>query len=142
METNAAAVSGLLTYRHAQSGIEVSVEAVELGHQFALFVQETEAIGSGLALFKPGSSSGIEFRIRDEEGNDPLEGVFLPWRDFHQAARTLPEWFEVEGVDAEFLQDFRGLLFVRAEDGSSFAPLGLRSGGGVVSDLVEQLCSA
>ena len=32
----------------------------------------------------------------------------------------------MEGVDTEFLRDFRGLLFLRTEDGSLFAPLGLR----------------
>ncbi len=128
MQTEPAAVSGLLTYRHARTGIEVSVEAVQLGTQFALFVEETEAIGAGLAIFKPDGASGIELRIRDEEGNDPLAGVFLPWRDFHQSARTLPEWFDVLGVDAGFLRDFRGLLFLRSEDDSPFVPLGLRFG--------------
>ena len=130
VETDGAAVSGLLTYRHAQSGIEVGVEPVRLGHEFALFVEESEMIGSGLALFKPEAGSRIELRIRDKEGNDPLEGVFLPWRDFHQAARTLPEWFDFEGVDTGFLRDFRGLLFLRTEDESGFAPLGLRFGKG------------
>ena len=128
VETGAGTVSGLLTYRHAQSGMEVSVEAVQLDNGFALYVEETEAIGSGLALFQPESSSSIELRIRDEEGNDPLEGGFAAWGEFHQAARTLPEWFAVEGVDTGFLEDFRGLLFLESEDGSAFAPLGLRFG--------------
>ena len=133
VETGAAAVSGLLTYRHAESGIEVGVEAVQLGHEFALFVEESETIGAGLALFKPDEASRIELRLRDEEGNDPLDGVYLPWRDFHQLARTLPEWFDVEGVDTGFLRDFRGLLFLRTEDESGFAPLGLRFGKGTSS---------
>ena len=38
------------------------------------------------------------------------------------------EWFDVDGVDTEFLGDFRGLLFLRTEDGSPFVPLGLRFG--------------
>ena len=50
------------------------------------------------------------------------------WRNFHQRAQTIPEWFDVDGVDTEFLNDFRGLLFLRTEDGSPFAPLGLRFG--------------
>ncbi len=128
VETDLAAVSGLLTYRHGESGIEVGVESVELGIHFALFVEESSEIGTGLAIFKPDSSPKIELRIRDEEGNDPLEGGFVPWRDFHQAAHTLPEWFDVPGVDSGFLADFRGLLFLRSENDSPFAPLGLRFG--------------
>ncbi len=126
--TDAAAVGGLLTYRDARTGIEVGVEPIRLGNEFALFVEESETIGAGLALFNPEASSRIELRLRDEEGNDPLDGVYVPWRDFHQAARTLPEWFDVEGVDTGFLRDFRGLLFLRTEDESGFAPLGLRFG--------------
>ena len=72
-------------------------------------------------------------RLRDEEGNDPLNGLFLPWKDFHQGALTLPEWFDVPGVDAGFLRDFRGLLFLRTGDESEFAPLGLRFGKGTSS---------
>ena len=133
VQTGAAAVSGLLTYRDVQSGVEVGVEPVQLGHEFALFVEESGTIGAGLALFKPDASSRIELRLRDEEGNDPLEGVFLPWRDFNQEARTLPEWFDVSGVDTGFLADFRGLLFLRTENESPFAPLGLRFGKGTSS---------
>ena len=123
-----ASVTGLLTYRQTGTGVEVSVEPVELGNRFALFVEESDTLGAGLAIFKPESSSEIELRVRDEEGENPLEGEFLPWRDFKQAARTLPEWFGVEGIDTDFLTGFRGLLFVQAEDGSRFAPLGLRFG--------------
>ena len=128
VDTDSAAVSGLLTYRHVQTGIEVSVEPAQLGKEFALFVEESGTVGAGLALFKPDADSRIELRLRDEEGNDPLGGLFLPWRDFHQAASTLPEWFDVPGLDAGFLTDYRGLLFLRTEDESGFAPLGLRFG--------------
>ena len=128
IRTEAAPVSGLLTYRHAQSGVEVSVEPVQLGHEFALFVEESGTIGAGLALFKPDMSSRIKLRLRDEGGNDPLDGVYVPRKDFHQAALTLPEWFDVPGVDAGFLREFRGLLFLWTEDESGFAPVGLRFG--------------
>ena len=128
VRTSSSSVSGLLTYRQAGTGIEVSVEPVALGNQFALFVEESEAIGAGLALFKPDASPSVELRLRDEAGNDPLDNVYVPWGNFHQRARTLPEWFDVAGVDAEFLADFRGLLFLRTADGSSFAPVGLRFG--------------
>ena len=124
VETDSASVSGLLTYRNTQSGVEVGVKPVELGNQFALFVEESSDIGTGLAIFKPESAPEVELRIRDEEGSDPLDGVFVPHGDFHQRARTMAEWFGVEGVDTEFLRDFRGLLFLRTGDGSLFAPLG------------------
>ena len=133
VETDGPSVVGLLTYRQTETGIEVSVEPVELGTQFALFAEESSVIGTGLAIFKPDVSSRIELRIRDEDGNDPLDEMFLPWRGFHQAARTLPEWFDVEGVETGFLRDFRGLLFLRTEDESGFAPLGLRFGKGTSS---------
>ena len=41
---------------------------------------------------------------------------------------TIPEWFDAAGIDTEFLQDFRGVLLLRAEEGSVFAPLGIRFG--------------
>ena len=106
---DAPTISGLLTYRHAQSGIEVGVKRVELGSQFVLFVEETPSVGAGVAIFKPEAPPHLELRIRGEEGNDPLDGGFVPWGDFHQEALTLPEWFAVEGVDTGFLGDFRGL---------------------------------
>ncbi len=118
-------VRGLLTYRHAGTGIEVGVEPVPPGQRFALFVEDSADVGTGLAIFKPQPSSGIEFDIRDQEGRNPLEEV-LTRGNFQQQVGTLPEWFE--GVGGEFLGDFRGLLFLRAADGASFAPLGLRGG--------------
>ena len=133
VETGTAAVSGLLTYRDTQSGIEVGVKPVELGSQFALFVEETPSVGAGVAVYKTDAAARVELRIRNEEGHDPLEGGVVPWGDFRQAARTLPEWFDVPGVDTEFLRDFRGLLFLETEDESRFAPLGLRFGKGTSS---------
>ena len=128
VHADTATVSGLLTYRYIQTGIEVGVEAVELGSHFALFVEESSDIGTGLAVFKPETSPKLELRIRDEAGDDPLDGTFVTWRSFNQQALTIPEWFNVEGVDTGFLRDFRGVLFVQTEDGSLFAPLGLRYG--------------
>ena len=118
-------VRGLLTYRHAGTGIEVGVEPVPLGRRFALFVEDSADVGTGLAIFKPQPSSGIEFDIRDQAGRNPLEEV-LTRGNFQQRVGTLPEWFE--GAGGEFLGDFRGLLFLRAVDGASFAPMGLRGG--------------
>ena len=128
VQADSATVKGLLTYRHAETGVEVGVEPVELGNHFVLFVEESSEIGTGLAIFKPDSSPRVEFQLRDEEGSNPLDGEFIRHRNFNQRALTIREWFDVEGVDTGFLADFRGLLFLRTEDGSSFAPLGLRFG--------------
>ena len=122
VRTDTVSVSGLLTYRHAATGTEAGVEPVELGNHFALFLEESSDIGTGLAIFNSDPSSRIEFRIRDQEGSDPF-GVVLTRGNFHQLALTIPEWF-----GTEFPEDSRGLLFLRTEDGSPFAPLGLRFG--------------
>ena len=126
MKTDTASVSGLLTYRNAVTGVEVSVEPVELGSHFALFVEESTDVGTGLAIFKPELDSTIEFRIYGEDGVNPLGEGFARAGGFNQDALTIPGWFAVDGIDTEFLEDFRGLLFLRAEDGSLFAPLALR----------------
>ena len=128
IRTDTASVSGLLTYRNAETGLEVSVEPTKLGSHFALFVEESSDIGTGLAIFKPDPFSRIEFRIRDEDGINPLGEGFARVGDFNQAARTIPEWFAMDGIDMEFLQDFRGILLLRSEDGSLFAPIGIRFG--------------
>ena len=114
-----------MTYRHAESGIEVGVRPVPLNDHFALYVEESNDIGTGLAIFKPDAASGIEFQLRDEAGLDPL-GRVLTQRNFQQRADVLPEWFA--GAGAGFLENFRGLLFLRSTDGSGFAPMGLRGG--------------
>ena len=121
-------VSGLLTYRNIRTGIEVAVEPVALGNHFALFVEETSDIGTGMAIFKPKAAPTLELRIRDEAGDDPLDGNFVTWSNSNQQALTIPEWFDDSGVDRGFLRDFQGVLFVRSEDGSLFAPVGLRFG--------------
>ncbi len=132
VKTDTASVSGLLTYRNTGTGLEVSVEPVELGNHFALFVEESSGIGTGLAIFKPDPASTIEFRIRDEDGIDPLGEGFVTHpvggETFQQRVGSIPEWFDVEGIDTEFLQDFQGILLLRAEDGSLFAPVGIRFG--------------
>ena len=129
VESDSATVSGLLTYRDAQSGVEVGVEPVQLGTEFAMFVEETSEIGTGLAIFRPahGVRLAIEVQIRDEAGADPV-GEILRWGGaWTHRAQTLPEW--LEGVDQGFLRDFRGILFLRSAGGNfRFAPLGLRFG--------------
>ena len=128
VQTGKASVNGLLTYRNVRSGIEVGVESVELGDHFALFVEESNDIGTGLAIFKQDSSAKFELRIRDKEGRDPLDRRFVQVGDFNQRALTIPEWIGLRGFDTGFLRDFSGLLYLRTEDGSPFAPLGLRFG--------------
>ena len=128
VRTDTASVSGLLTYRNTETGLEVSVEPVELGNHFALFVEESSGIGTGLAIFKPDPSSTIEFRIYGEDGINPLGEGLARVGNFNQVARTIPEWFDADGINTEFIQDFRGILLLRSEDGSLFAPIGIRFG--------------
>ena len=66
-------VWGLLTYRHAETGIEVGVAPLKLGDHFALFVEETGEIGTGLAIFKPEVAPEIELQVRDEGGTTRSE---------------------------------------------------------------------
>ena len=129
IEPDSDSVSGLLTYRDEESGIEVGVESVELGTHFALFIEESSDIGTGMAVFKSDEDTVVELRVRDESGDDPWDGGFVTWTSFTQEALTIPEWFEpVPDDQKEFLSDFRGVLFLRMEDGSEFAHLGLRFG--------------
>ena len=132
VRTDTASVSGLLTYRNADTGLEVSVEPVELGNHFALFVEESSGIGTGLAIFKPDPASTIEFRIYGEDGINPLGEGFsthpVGGETFQQRVGSIPEWFAMDGIDKEFLQDFRGILLLRSEDNALFAPIGIRFG--------------
>ena len=128
IRTDTESVRGLLTYRHSETGLEVSVESVELGDHFALFVEESSGIGTGVAIFKPDPSSTIEFRIYGEDGINPLGEGLARVRNFNQDALTIPQWFGADGINTEFLQDFRGILLLRSEDGSLFAPIGIRFG--------------
>ena len=140
IQTDTASVRGLLTYRQAETALEVSVEPVELGRHYALFVEQYRDIGTGLAIFKPDPTSTIEFRIRDENGTNPLGEGFstthpIGGKTFQQAALPIRRWYALDGIDTEFLRDFRGLLFLRSEEGALFAPIGLRfrTGGGSLS---------
>ena len=124
VETNIASLSGLLTYRNAQTGIEVGVKPVDLGNHFALFVEESSDIGTGLAIYKPDPASIIEFQMRDESGS--LIGEVLSPGDFQQSALTILEWFRES--TQQLPAEFRGLLLLRGVDGASFTPVGLRFG--------------
>ena len=82
VRTGTDSVSGLLTYKEGTTGIEVSVEPAELGGRFALFVEESDDVGAGVAVFKPEAAPSVQLRVRDEEGNDPLEGAFVSRGEF------------------------------------------------------------
>ena len=87
VQSQAASVRGLLTYRHGKTGIEVGVEPVPLRDHFALFVEESTDIGTGLAIFKPDAAPEIEFQIRNQAGLDPI-GEVLSWGNFQQRAQN------------------------------------------------------
>lgn len=117
-------VHGVLTYRHEETGVEVGVAPVPLGTHFALYVEETDDIGTGLATFLLDQEDDLELLLRDVEGQDLPDGevsLSVP----NQSAQTIPEWFRETELD---LEDFRGTLYLRTTGGSLFAPLGLRFG--------------
>ena len=107
--------------------MEVGVAPVPLGTAFALYVEESEDIGTGMAFLKVRGDTGIDFRIRDHEGNEIPGTEDLVWHTLNQDAKTLREWFG-DATDNSFLDDFKGTLFLRTQDGSEFAPIGLRFG--------------
>ena len=125
-------MSGLLTYRHVQSGIEVGVKPVELGPKFALFVEESPTVGAGVAVFKPEDSPRLELRIRDEEGNDPLEGEAVPGV-ISSGGPHAPGMVRRGRNRYRIPGGLPRLLFLQTEDESPFAPLGLRFGKGTSS---------
>ena len=125
VETDSASIHGLLTYRHAESGIEVGVEAVPLRDHFALYVEESERHRHRPGDFQAGR------RFRDRVSVPRRSGARPAGRGPHRgelpAAGPRPSGL-VRGVVTGFLEDFRGLLFLRSADGSGFAPMGLRGG--------------
>ena len=96
------------------------MKPVDLGNHFALFVEESRDIGTGLAVYKPDPASIIEIQMRDESGK--LIGEALSPGDFQQSALTILEWFRES--TQQLPAEFRGLLFLRGVDGASFAPVG------------------
>ena len=123
VQTDTASVSGLLTYRNARTGLEVSVEPVELGNHFALFVEESSGIGTGLAIFKPDPSSTIEFRIYGEDGINPLGEGLARVGNFNQVRSNHPRvvrcgWNQYgvpPGLSGNLAVAIRGWLFVRSD---------------------------
>ena len=67
VRTGTDSVSGLLTYKEGTTGIEVSVEPAELGERFALFVEESDDVGAGVAVFKPEARNFAGSGDRDRE---------------------------------------------------------------------------
>ena len=125
VRSEAASVSGLLTYQHAETGVEVGVGPVELGDQFALFVEESSDIGTGLAVYNPDQSlnSEFEYHLRDEAGDLPENMGFYSSIGWQHEALTVMQWFF-----GDLPTDFRGLMFLGSRGADPFAPLGLRFG--------------
>ena len=128
-------LSAVLTYRYAETGMEVSVPPFDtskpvLGTEqaYSIFIEETAEIGTGLALWRSPASE-VCMRLFDENGNALLsEGLgglhticYFPVSEDlfgraaffrrHRAA-TLPEWFHWW----VFPEEFRGRLVVWARD--------------------------
>ena len=126
VRTDTASVSGLLTYRNADTGLEVSVEPVELGNHFALFVEESSGIGTGLAIFKPDPASTIEFRIYGADGMNPLGEGFLThpvgggdfstaWVVHPRMVRSWDRYGVPPGLSGNPAVAIRGQRFVRSD---------------------------
>ena len=142
-------LNAILTYRNDETGVEVSVPALrddfleapfrnqELA--FAIYVEETEAIGSGLALWKEPNNE-VCMHLLDLDGEYFLHpnGMYNTMcyaqkygDEFVHSAALLPEWFP----EWDFSDGFKGTLVIYVEDNTfgrdndGFTiPLGLRLG--------------
>ena len=116
-------VSGVAIFRFA-SGLEASVLPSQTGKRFALFVERSSNLDTGIAIYRE-TSTPINLKLYDASGTLVRERPF----DFpgFQAARFLTELFP------DLTGGFQGSLVVESE--GSFALLGLRLGGGLLSTI-------
>lgn len=84
VKSETASVRGLLTYRDAGTGVEVGIEPGRLRDHFALFVEESSGIGTGLAIFKPEASAELALimyaQMQEAFGWDACRQVFATYR--------------------------------------------------------------
>ena len=116
-------VSGVAIFNFA-SGLEASVLPSQMGTRFALFVERSSDLDTGIAIYRK-TPSPIKLKLYDGIGTLVDERPF----DFsgRQAARFLTELFpDLAGV-------FQGSLLVESE--GPFALLGLRLGGSILSTI-------
>ena len=114
----------VLTYRHAQSGIEVSVPPLDFNGTgqlgdfemaYSVFVEESDAVGTGLAVWRTAGAK-VCFVLFDEDGNrvegeNGWSGVCYSGEDQHLTG-TLPEFFD----HWDFSEGFMGRLAVFVEN--------------------------
>ena len=116
-------VSGVAIFQFS-SGLEASVLPSQTGKRFALFVERSSDLDTGIATYRA-TTSPIKLKLYDSFGTLVDERSF----DFsgRQAARFLTELFpDLAGV-------FQGSLLVESE--GPFALLGLRLGSSILSTI-------
>ncbi len=128
-------LSTVLTYRHLETGMEVSVTPFDTSkpvfgteQAYSVFVEETAEIGTGLSLWKSPTNE-VCLRLYDENGNAfvatneygyhticyfPAVIDQLAFIRRHRAA-VLPEWFRWW----DFTEGFRGRLVIWVRDKTS-----------------------
>ena len=116
-------VSGVAIFKFA-SGLEASVLPSRTGKRFALFVERSSGLDTGIAIYRE-TPSPLDLKLYDRSGTLVDERLF----DFSgsQAARFLTELFP------DLPEVFQGSLLVESE--GLFAILGLRSGGSILSTI-------
>ncbi len=116
-------VSGVAIFKFA-SGLEASVLPSQTGKRFALFVERSSDLDTGIAIYRE-TPSPIDLKLYDASGTLVDEHPF----DFSgsQAARYLKELFP------DLASVFQGSLLVESE--GLFALLGLRFGRSILSTI-------
>ena len=79
-------LSAVLTYRHAETGMEVSVPPLDTSkpvfgteQAYSIFIEETAEIGTGLALWRSPTSE-VCLRLFDENGNTLVTTCYFPYQ--------------------------------------------------------------
>lgn len=123
LESDQPDVSGVAIFRFP-GGAEASVLPVELGTRFALYVERSAVMDTGLAVARPVNSGPVTLSLLDAQGRE-MGRRDLPDLD-HQAAKFLSELYALAG-------DFRGTMVLEAAN--PFAAVGLRFGAGLLSTI-------
>ena len=116
-------VSGVAIFQFA-SGVEASVLPSQLGTRFALFVERSSGLDTGIAIYRE-TPNPINLKLYDTDGNLVDERTF----DFpgSQAARFVTQLFP------DLASVLQGSLLVESD--GPFALLGLRFGGTILSTI-------
>ncbi len=113
--------TGVAIFR-IEPGLEASVLPLEPARRFSVFVERSNTLDTGVAVFRPSAETVIHLRLYDLAGNLVKDEA---WSfSGNQRAAFLGEIFSGLG-------DVQGVLELESEE--FFAPVGLRFGNGVLS---------